>query len=241
MPDREEIIRLVQKELESEARINVHRYPIEVDFTDSVVILEGEVGHPGAKKLALEKAAAIPEVRGVVDRVRVTPTERKGDGAIRDSVCNHLLQEAEFRNCTVRARAKGRTETLREVSTDWGGDIEVDVEEGVITLEGWVLSLSHKRAAGVLAWWTPGCRDVINALEVRPPEEDNDNEIVDALKLVLEMDPLVQADQIHVSCRDYVVTLEGVARTEEELRQAEFDAWCIFAVDDVVNRIEVIA
>ena len=64
---------------------------------------------------------------------------------------------------------------------------------------------------------------------------------VDALKLVLEMDPLVQADQIHVSCRDYVVTLEGVARTEEELRQAEFDAWCIFAVDDVVNRIEVIA
>ena len=102
-----------------------------------------------------------------------------------------------------------------------------------------MLSLSHKRAAGVIAWWTPGCRDVINSLDVQPPEDDNDNEVIDALTLVLEMDPLIQADQIRASCRDYVVTLYGSARTTEERRQAEFDAWCIFAVDDVVNRIEV--
>ena len=239
MANREETIKLVQKALEYEPRINVHRYPIEVDFTDSAVILEGEVDHPAAKKLALEKAGAVPGVRGVVDRLRVAPAERKGDGAIRNSVCNRLLQETEFRNCAVRARAKGRTETLRDVSTDWGGDMEVNVDDGVITLEGRVLSLSHKRAAGVLAWWTPGCRDVINSLDVQPPEEDNDSEIVDALRVVLEMDPLVQADQIRVTCRDYVITLEGSARTEEERRQVEFDAWCIFAVDRVVNRIQV--
>jgi hypothetical protein len=28
-------------------------------------------------------------------------------------------------------------------------------------------------------------------------------------------------------------------RTETERQQAEFDGWCLFAVDGVVNRIEV--
>lgn len=239
MRSREAVIKLVQRALEHEPRINIHRYPIKVGFADSAVILEGEVGHPAAKKLALEHAGAVEGIRGVIDRLRVIPAERKGDGAIRDSLCSLLMHAGEFRNCAIRVRAKGNVETLREVSTDWGGEVEVAVEDGVITLEGHVLSLSHKRAAGVLAWWAPGCRDVVNALEVKPPEEDNDNEVVDALRLVLEMDPLVQADQIHASCRDYVVTLAGSARTEEERRRAEFDAWCVFAVDGVVNRIEV--
>jgi osmotically-inducible protein OsmY len=102
-----------------------------------------------------------------------------------------------------------------------------------------MISHSHKRLAGVLAWWTPGCRDVVNSLYVEPAEEDNDGEVVDALRLALEMDPLVDAAQIRARCRNYVVTLDGFVRTEEERRQAERDAWCLFAVDRVVNRIEV--
>jgi osmotically-inducible protein OsmY len=35
------------------------------------------------------------------------------------------------------------------------------------------------------------------------------------------------------------VTLEGQVRTEEERRRAELDAWALFAVDNVVNRMEV--
>lgn len=61
---------------------------------------------------------------------------------------------------------------------------------------------------------------------------------MDALRLVLEMDPLVQADRFRVRCRNFAVTLEGCVRTEEERRQAELDAWCLFAVDEVINRIE---
>jgi osmotically-inducible protein OsmY len=156
---------------------------------------------------------------------------------MRDSLCNLLLREPELQGCTLCADIKGRTETLH----DAGGDarIEVAVHDGVIALEGRVISLSHKRMAGVLAWWTPGCRDVLNSLDVQPPEEDNDAEVSDALRLVLEMDPLVQAVQVRVDCRNYVVTLEGCVRTQEERRQVELDAGCLFGVDDVVNRIEV--
>jgi len=36
-----------------------------------------------------------------------------------------------------------------------------------------------------------------------------------------------------------VVTLEGYVRTEQQRRRADLDSWPIFAVDKVINRIEV--
>ena len=238
MSTRGAMVGTVHALLEHETRINLHRHPVGIGFVDGVVVLEGEVENIAAKKLALRLAGAVDGVRGIVDRLRVVPSERKGDGAIRDSFCAFLLQEPELGTGRIRARAKGRVETLRDVP-DASGEIEVAVEDGVITLEGAVLSLTHKRVAGVLAWWTPGCRDVVNSLDIAPPEEDNDAEVVDALRLVLEMDPLVEAGQITASCRNYVVTLRGCVRTREERRQAELDAWALFAVDDVINEIEV--
>ncbi len=239
MPDRNAVIKRVHRALEYETRINLHRHPVTIGFTDGAVILDGEVPDVAAKKLALELAGAVEGVRGVIDRLHVAPAERRGDGAIRDVLCHFLLREPVLRNCAIRVRVKGGIETLRAVPGDGSGAIEAEVREGMITLDGAVISLSHKRIAGVLAWWTPGCRDVVNSLDVQPPEEDNDAEVVDALRLALEMDPLVQADQIQASCRGYVVTLEGYVRSAEERRQAEHDAWCLFAVDRVINRIAV--
>jgi osmotically-inducible protein OsmY len=102
-----------------------------------------------------------------------------------------------------------------------------------------VISLSHKRVIGTMAWWTAGCRDVVNALVLDPPERDNDEEVIEALTLVYEMDPTVQADLIRIRCENYVVTLEGYARSEQEKQRAEFDAWSIFGVDKVLNQLEV--
>lgn len=237
MPEKNDVIRKVHRALEYDPRINLHRFPVTVGFIDGAVILEGEVGRVSAKKLALEHAAAVDGVRGVIDRLHVVPSERKGDGAIRNSLCAAFLSQTELRDCTIRSRTKGRVETLRDAGA--GDEIEVAVSEGIVTLEGRVVSLSHKRIAGVIAWWTPGCRDVVNSLDVQPPEEDGDSEVLEALMLVLEIDPLVQAGQIRASCRNYVVTLDGFVRTEEERRRAEDDAWCVFAVDNVVSRIEV--
>lgn len=239
MPDKHEVVKRVRLALEHEPRVNLHRCPIKIGFAAGAVVLEGDVEDVAAKKLALELAAAVDGIRGVIDRLRIVRAERRGDGAIRDSLCSFLLSEPEFQNCTLRVRTKKRVEALRAAAGDGDGEIEAAVEDGVITLEGRVISLSHKRVAGVLAWWTPGCRDVINSLDVQPPEEDNDDEITDALRLVLEMDPLVRAGQIRADRRNYVVTLGGYVRTDEERRRAEYDAWCLFAVDKVINRIEV--
>jgi osmotically-inducible protein OsmY len=132
-------------------------------------------------------------------------------------------------------------EILRSAHGDPVGEIEISVSDGVVVLEGHVISQSHRRFAGVIAWWTPGRRDVVNSLEVRPDYEDSDEEVTEVLELVLQADPALDASQIRMRCRDRTVVLEGSVATEGQKRRAELDAWALFGVDRVLNRLEVTA
>jgi osmotically-inducible protein OsmY len=228
----------VRKALYSEPRIDLAHHPIRLTFSDGDLVIAGEVADIAAKKLALERAAAAADVRGIVDRLRITPAERMGDGAIRDLVRDALLAEPALAACSIRVSVKQRWEPVR-IPDGATGAIDITVEDGVVTLDGDVAGLGLKRLAGILAWWVPGSRDVINGLGVTPPEDDNDGEISDAVRMALEKDPLVNPDQIRISTRDAVVTLQGQVPTESECEAAEFDAWYVFGVDKVVNQIRV--
>jgi osmotically-inducible protein OsmY len=150
-----------------------------------------------------------------------------------------LLESAEFRNCTIRTCTNARAEVLREGNGDSVGDIEISVTEGVIVLEGRVQSQPHRLFAGVLAWWTPGRRDVLNALKVEPQYPERDDEVTETLRLVLEADPLVDASQVRPLCERWVVTLEGSVPSEEQRQRAELDAWALSGVHRVQNRLHV--
>jgi osmotically-inducible protein OsmY len=130
-------------------------------------------------------------------------------------------------------------EPVRKAVPEPAGSIVVAVNDGVVTLNGEVPSLTHKRLAGVLAWWVPGTRDVINGLEEVPPEEDNDDELVDAISLVLEKDPFVNASKIRVRSKDWMVTLEGLVPNETMKQMAERDAWYVLGVKSIINKIAV--
>ena len=239
MEDKERIMSKVVAALEREASVNLHRFPMHLEFNDGALTLEGEVEGITAKKKALEGAAAVPGVTGIVDRLRLVPAQRMEDGELRDHVCTALLAENLLASCAVWAIVKGRPEVVREADQGMDGSIDVEVNDGVVILNGAVPSLSAKRLAGVLAWWVPGSRDVVNGVEVSPPEEDNDDEVVDAVRLVLEKDPFVNASQVRVACRDYGVTLEGIVKSEAQRRMAEADCWYVFRVDRVANLLRV--
>ncbi|HEU4616493.1 MAG TPA: BON domain-containing protein [Gammaproteobacteria bacterium] len=261
-----EIEKKIRAALERDTRINLHRDPIEIDFDGASVTLSGEVADIAAKRLALEHAASLSEVAGIVDRLRVRPGERMGDGAIAAHIERSLVEDSAFGGFIIRTRVgdvpkHGSTAEQRASSSGYARDarsvdaggagaggedglprppwIEIGVDDGVVTLVGDVPSLSHKRLAGVLAWWAPGTRDVVNGLGVEPDEEDTDEEIVDALRIVLDKDPTVDATQIRATCKNGVVTLEGLVRDEAHRDLVEFDAWALFGVDNVVNRIDV--
>jgi len=229
----------VHAALEREHRINLHRHPVKIESADGIVTLEGEVADVAAKRLALQLAASVQGVSNVVDRLRVTPGERRGDGAVRDSAARLLLEQPELRGCSLNVRSNEKIEVLRRVSDDAAGEIQLSVTDGVVVLEGTVISQSHRRFAGALAWWIPGRRDVVNALEVRPAYEDRDDEISEVMRLVLEADPEVDADQIRTNCNGKVVFLDGAVPSEQQKRRAELDAWSLLSIRGVVNRLDV--
>ena len=162
-----------------------------------------------------------------------------GDVVILDAVRDALLHEPGLENCTTQVKRNGAWEIVREATVTPHGVIQVSVTEGVVLLGHHVTSLIQKRLAGVLAWWIPGIRDVINGMEVVPGQEDSDQEIAKAVRLVLEKDPFVNVERIRVTVKKAVVTLEGDVPSAPQSELAELDSWYVFGVDKVDNRLGV--
>jgi osmotically-inducible protein OsmY len=210
-------VKALRAMLTEELKFDPNSFPIAMKMDDGSIVMEGMVASVGLKKRALLLAMGIEGVTGVVDRLRVSPSVRMSDDEIRDHMTDALTQESSLS----------------------GLGIGIEVRDGVVDLEGRVSSLSHKRLAGALAWWVPGSLDVINSIEVNPPEADTDDELIDAVRLILEKDALVDARSIRVSAAGYVVTLEGVAGSASERASAEDDAWFTWGVNNVINKMTV--
>jgi len=233
------VIERIRAALEKETRINLHGYPIKLAFTGNDLVLTGELETVAAKKLALELAATLAPGVALVDRLRVKPAQSMSDAELRDHVIKVLLDEPALEHCLLHSRLPQQLQTHRNEVAEPVGTIVVEVRDGVVTLNGEVPSLSHKRVAGVLAWWVPGCRDLVNGLAEVPAQQDNDDELTDAVRLALEKDPFVNATKIQVSSKDGVVTVDGLVPNETMQRMAEHDAWFVFGVRDVVNKVQV--
>ncbi|MBI5588015.1 MAG: BON domain-containing protein [Deltaproteobacteria bacterium] len=210
-------VKALKAALTDKLHIDLKSNPVTVALEGSSIIIEGMVEDIARKKRALLIAMGLPGVEGVIDRLRIKPSNPMTDPEIRDHFYAAVEEEPTLKTAGIRA----------------------EVKDGVVDIEGTVGSLTHKRLAGVLAWWIPGALDVINSLEVLPPMADNEDELNDALRIVLEKDRLVDALSLTYSNRDYVVTLNGVAGSAEERHAAEEDAWYIWGVNDVVNNIRV--
>jgi len=225
--------------MRSEKRIGPHFKPALVVDDDGTVTIQGQVETIAAKRLALERLAATPGVRGIVDRLRVKPAIAMSDDGILDHLRKAYYDEPSFRHLTLREREDDTVECVRDAADDAHGEIEMEVKNGVIILNGRVPGLSSKRLAGVLAWWVPGSRDVINGIVVEPPEDDAPILIEEGVRVALEKDPFVDASQVRVGVRHRTVRLTGAVHSAQARTAAERDAWCVFGVDDVINEIEV--
>lgn len=239
MPNQSSLLREIRAAFAQEPRINKYQAAIALTCRNGTLMVTGEVETIAAKKLALAHARTVYGIYNTIDHLQVTPATPSGDGAIRDALCRYLLREPALLDLDIGIHSKGRHTILRQAFSELPGRIIVEVTNGTIVLTGEVTSLSHKRLCGVFAWWTPGCCDVINLLDITPLEYDNDDEVADALGLVFEIDPLIHSEQLRISVRDSVVTLHGLLGSHEERRMAESDAWYIYGVTDVINHIAV--
>lgn len=204
---------------------------------DGVLIFEAEVDDVMQKKVALKIAAAFPDVTGIVDRVHLRPAERMGDAEIRTQLRRIYSADPTLEGLSVLERRGARLAEIARID-DPTGTLEYEVVDGIVTLNGSANGLTVKRYVGVLAWWVPGARDVINGIEDISGEKDAPDRIAEAVRLALEKDPYLDDAQIKVGVRDRVVRLTGLLPTKAQRRMAENDTWYVFGVDDVINEIE---
>lgn len=224
--------------LEHDPNVDLHHSAITVRVTGSTVILEGRVPEIRSKRCAVIDALQLSGVSGVEDHL-LLDVENNGrhGGKLRDSVIQALYRDSTFGNIAVRP---GTAESEDGAPADWeGGHICVAIENGgIVHLTGRMPSLTHRRFAEVLAWWAPGAANVDNRIRVTPPEDDTDAEITDALRIVLEKDPMVDASQVTITVRDAGVRLDGLVASTGQKQRAERDAWYVRGVHGVENRLQ---
>lgn len=241
----DEILAGILAALRQEPRIGAGFTParLALDGTGTLT-LAGEVASVAAKKRALEIAARPTEVRGVIDRLRLAPATAMNDAEILAHLQKFFLAEPAFRGFAIRSAPIGPAPGAADYATvladpdDPRGRIDIEVREGVVILNGAVPGLVSQRLAGVMAWWVPGVRDVVNGLAPDPPERDAPIRIEEAVRIVLDRDPHVDDGQIRIGVRYRTVRLTGLVRSAAERDMAEADAWCVLGVDDVINEIE---
>ncbi|MGZ3600321.1 MAG: BON domain-containing protein [Ktedonobacterales bacterium] len=145
---------------------------------------------------------------------------------------------------TVRSDEEIQRDVLEELKWDTRvqpNEIGVAVNEGVVTLTGWVDSYLKKWAAEEAVLRVRGVKAVANDIEVRLPidAERTDADIAAAAVRALEWDALVPLENIKVAVSKGWVTLEGEVDWQYQKEDAERVVRRLAGVRGVTNLITV--
>jgi hyperosmotically inducible protein len=150
---------------------------IDVDVKNGVVTLQGTVPSEAARARALAVAKANDGVKSVVDQLRIAPATRSGTARAGDKVEGAAERTADktasAANKTGRAIDDGwiKSKIYAQYLADWNtvlddSDIDIDVKDNVVTLNGRVKSAEAKAKAVATAKATDGVKSVNDMLKV---------------------------------------------------------------------------
>lgn len=194
---------------------------IDVQVRDGKVTLSGTVSSPEAREAAVETAQLTAGVTEVEDRlvVREPGIDLYTDLEIEAMVRDQLYWDS-------------RVEEKR---------IQVEVEDGVVTLSGEVDSAVEMRAAVNDARRIPSVRFVNNELLVRLPRAASEDRILAAaIRSLLNLNQEIDVSKLEISVRAGEAVLEGSVESLSEKLKAEELAGEVRGVVNVVNKIVVV-
>jgi hyperosmotically inducible protein len=154
---------------------------IDVDVKDGVVTLQGTVPSAAARARALEVARKNDGVKNVVDQLRVGPARSGGTAGAVDRTAGPVERAGEkaVDKADSAAQRAGRaiddgwikSKIYAQYMADWNtvlndSDIDVDVDNHVVTLSGTVKSAEAKTKAVATARATDGVKSVRDMLKV---------------------------------------------------------------------------
>jgi osmotically-inducible protein OsmY len=132
---------------------NLNSFDINTDVQSGVVILTGKVDSKVDKALAEELVESLEGVISVENKLTVMTNDKGDESEILGSLTDSKVEVVV------------KTKLLLE-SEVTGTDIEVEVENGVVTLRGEVDSDSAKQLAAAIANNTKDVKSVVNKLAV---------------------------------------------------------------------------
>ena len=181
----------------------VHADEIAVHVLDIAgdIVLRGTVGSPIQRAEAVRAAADVPGVRHVLDglNVRVMGIDGRTDADTQAAVIDALIAD-------------------REVHAD---DVEVDVDDGAVTLRGLVEVPSQRERAERIAMAVPGVASVESQLRVWLTVSADD--VAERVTDAIGRDAIIGADAITISVENNDVTLTGTVGSAEH-RDAALEA-----------------
>lgn len=132
---------------------------------------------------------------------------------------------------------------LMAVDRNGFGDIDIQMASGRLLMSGQVPSEQHKQTAELLARSTRGVREVFNEIQIGAPDRMarnlHDDMISTQVRTRLTTSPRVRGVNVDIQTHQGTVYLMGIARSEEELRQAAEITSTTPGVERVVSLMEV--
>jgi osmotically-inducible protein OsmY len=200
---------------------------IKIQSMDGVVTLTGTVSEESHKSLARETVADLPGVKSVDNRLEV-----KGE------------RPAENSDAWLMMKVKTTLLFHRSVS---GSKTEVNVKDGIVTLQGEATSQAQKDLSTEYAKDVEGVKDVKNEMTVtktskKTPtvgEKIDDASITGQVKMTLLYHRSTSALNTSVTTKKGVVTLGGKAKNAAEKDLATKFANDVNGVKGVNNRMTI--
>lgn len=206
-------------EILAEVRRRVGPLPgVNTTIQNGVINLSGTTATLAQRLNAVNMSRRTVGVRQVNDQLTVVPSRPRSDAQITTAL-NQVLAD--------------------NLSAVEMAAINVQVQNGVVTLTGTLPGSYPKQVAGVLASLDPGVTNVRNQIVVRPAETRPDADILADVNARYARNPLIPEARITVSVSNSVVTLAGVVQSFVQSEQAESVARFTPGVVDVANNLFV--
>lgn len=204
-------------------------YEVDVTVDGGIARVEGTVDSYQEHQLLRQVVRGVRGVRGLDDAVTVDFAEARPDLEI-----GHEIREALRWDLYVDANL-----------------VDVEVDQGAVTLRGTVGSASEKRRARSIAW-VAGVRavdatDLLVRYWARDPllrgdqyAAAEDAAVAEAVGRALLYDPRIRSHDIDVDAAEGVVTLRGTVGSLSASWSAEHTARDVVGVDEVRNRLRIL-
>jgi hyperosmotically inducible protein len=151
---------------------------IDVDVKNGVVTLQGTVTSEAARARAIAEAKKTSGVKNVIDQLRIAPPHSGGNmDKAQDKTAQAADKAADKTVSTTKKTGRAiddgwiKSKIYAQYMTEWNtvlddSDIDVDVDNNVVTLNGTVKSAAAKAKAVSIAKATDGVKSVVDNLRV---------------------------------------------------------------------------